>query len=172
MAGRRKVSMVRWVASLVLLLPVTVIWAFFLGGHWQSFKVISRSMEPTLLVNDYLLMRGQGDYPSLVNKIVVLADPKGGFLPVVKRVAAGPFSKVRVFNGRVYIDDSEEAYPGAPIYRVPNQQWVLGEDELFVLGDNLQNSEDSIEWGPVKRDDVQGVIFFCYWPIDRIGRVE
>ena len=44
--------------------------------------------------------------------------------------------------------------------------------ELFLLGDNAEQSTDSREWGWVKRNAVHGVVRFRYWPATRAGRIR
>ena len=46
---------------------------------------------------------------------------------------------------------------------------VLGEGELFLLGDNRKASNDSRYWGPVQESAVRGRIVFTYWPLRRFG---
>ena len=169
---RKPISMVRWVISISLLIPILTIWSFFLTGHWQSYKVISRSMEPTLLVDDYLIMRQQNDFPNLDNLVVVVQDPSGGSFPLVKRVLAGANSTVRVSNARIYLDGSKTPLSGEPLVDTPNRTWRLSPDQVYVLGDNRNNSQDSTDFGPISRRDILGVITYRYWPIDRIGKVE
>lgn len=164
--------MVRWVIGIIILIPVVVIWAFFLTGHWQSFKVISRSMEPTLLVDDYLIMRKQHNFPTLEGQVVVLKDPEGGAFPIVKRVVAGAFSVVKIRNGLVYLDTSKTPIPGERIAHVGNKHWTLKENEIFVMGDNRNNSEDSTDFGPLDRSDIIGVITWRYWPSSRMGSIQ
>lgn len=172
MSPSRPISKVRWIIGLIIVIPLCVIWAFFLGGHWKTFKVISRSMQPTLDVNDYLIMRQQADYPVLDGCIVVLKDPEGGSFPIVKRVVAGPSSIVKLRNGYVYLDNSDTPLPGEPITNALNDSWILRDDEIFVMGDNRNNSEDSTDFGPLPRTDIEGVIAWRYWPFDRIGEVK
>jgi signal peptidase I len=42
----------------------------------------------------------------------------------------------------------------------------LEDDEYLVLGDNRQNSYDSIDFGPIKKEDITGVFVFKLWPLD------
>ncbi|HEV3496980.1 MAG TPA: signal peptidase I, partial [Actinomycetes bacterium] len=42
-------------------------------------------------------------------------------------------------------------------------------DELFVMGDNRTNSQDSRAFGPIKRKDVVGRAFVRIWPLTHIG---
>ena len=37
------------------------------------------------------------------------------------------------------------------------RRWMLGDDEVFVVGDNLAAANDSRFWGPLKVPDVIGV---------------
>lgn len=172
MAPKRRISMVRWMIGIIILIPVLLIWSQFLTDRWQTFKVISRSMEPTLNVGDYLIMCRQTDFPSLDNCIVVLSDPDGGTFPVVKRVIAAANSTVRVSMGEIFVDGSKKPVPGEPVADSPNTEWKLGPDEVFIMGDNRNNSRDSTDFGPVPRDSIMGVITYRYWPFDSIGAIQ
>ena len=48
----------------------------------------------------------------------------------------------------------------------------LGEGELFMLGDNRNQSRDSHIWGPLDRDRVVGRALFVFWPIPRISPIR
>ena len=41
--------------------------------------------------------------------------------------------------------------------------------EYFMMGDNRSQSCDSRTWGSVPRSKLIGIVFFVYWPPDRIG---
>lgn len=83
----------------------------------------------------------------------------------IKRVVGLPNEEVWVFQGRVYINGTPlpaGVYRGEPNVRhaifpfASSESLKLGPDELFVLGDNSDHSEDSRLWGPLKRDRVVG----------------
>jgi signal peptidase I len=41
--------------------------------------------------------------------------------------------------------------------------------QYFMMGDNRSQSCDSRTWGSVPRNKLIGIVFFLYWPPDRIG---
>jgi signal peptidase I len=43
------------------------------------------------------------------------------------------------------------------------------EGQYFMMGDNRSQSCDSRKWGSVPRSKLIGIVFFVYWPPDRIG---
>jgi signal peptidase I len=53
------------------------------------------------------------------------------------------------------------------------ESWQVGEDYLFMMGDNRDNSFDSRFWGPVRRGDVVGKAMVIYWSFgNRIWQVR
>ena len=48
-------------------------------------------------------------------------------------------------------------------------KWHVKNDSYFMMGDNRAQSCDSRTWGSVPRDDLIGIVFFVYWPPDRIS---
>jgi signal peptidase I len=49
------------------------------------------------------------------------------------------------------------------------QTWNVPQDEYFMMGDNRSESCDSRTWGAVPRNKLIGIVFFVYWPPDRIS---
>ena len=46
----------------------------------------------------------------------------------------------------------------------PDQEWSIGDDEYFMIGDNRANSDDSRSFGPLKRELIVGKAWIRYWP--------
>jgi|tagenome__1003787_1003787.scaffolds.fasta_scaffold20963774_2 signal peptidase I len=49
------------------------------------------------------------------------------------------------------------------------QTWTVPPDNYFMMGDNRAQSCDSRTWGAVPRNKLIGIVFFVYWPPDRIS---
>jgi signal peptidase I len=84
----------------------------------------------------------------------------------IKRIVAVPGDRVQIRNGKLYVNDTfveivqddtsiEDAGRAAT-------EITLGADEYFVLGDNVNNSEDSRyeSIGNVKKSDILGKVWF------------
>ena len=113
-----------------------------------------------------------------INRIVYkVSKPETGdviaFLPKgnlnasynVKRVVAVPGDTVFISNGKLYVNEKVVELPGEESIREEGRassEIVLGEDEYFVLGDNVNNSEDSRyeTVGNVKRGEIYGKVWF------------
>lgn len=101
---------------------------------------------------------------------------------VVKRVVGLPGETVEIRkadNERrlvVYIDgqplEEEYAYYSDTGNLKLCTPVTLGENEIFVMGDNRNNSTDSRDLGPINVDAVLGKVIFRFFPFDKFGTVE
>ncbi|HEX9246338.1 MAG TPA: signal peptidase I [bacterium] len=142
----------------------------------QAFYIPSGSMEPTLMVDDRILV-AKFMYrfePVHRGDVIVFRYPLNPQRDFVKRVIGLPGDRVQLKDGVVHLDGtvlSEKGYTIKPDFgnygpvTVPASQY-------FVLGDNRNNSEDSRFFGYVPRGNVIGKAIFIYWPLPRIGFVH
>jgi signal peptidase I len=107
----------------------------------------------------------------------VIGDPQRGDVVVLdldntvdllKRIVALPGETVTMQEGQLYIDGValDEPYVAdlCQTYTCRDREWVLGNDEYFVLGDNRNHSHDSHDFGPIHRDQIIGKVLMKYWP--------
>jgi len=90
----------------------------------------------------------------------------------IKRVVGLPGDTITCRNGFLYRNGQkvEEPYldQGTQTENC-NRPTKVGPGELFVMGDNRGNSQDSRSFGPIRRDDVVGRAFVRIWPLTHIG---
>ena len=142
----------------------------------QAFYIPSGSMEPTLMVNDRILVAKflYRFEPEARGDVIVFRYPLNPQRDFVKRVIGLPGNQAQLKEGVVYINGqriSEKGYTIKPDYGNYGPVTVPRGD-YFVLGDNRNNSEDSRFFGYVPRANIIGKAIFIYWPPQRIGFVH
>lgn len=130
-------------------------------------RVENISMKPTLQPGEFLLVNrvaykiGEPE----IGDIIVFHAPGSSDLDYIKRVIGLPGDTVSIADGVVYVNDQplyEPYIADPPRY---NGEWNVPSDNLFVLGDNRNNSSDSHMWGFVPYEDIVGRALFIYWPL-------
>ncbi len=175
---------IEWAIVLVGALVVALVvktWLF------QAFYIPSGSMEPTLQVGDRVLVNKISYDIGDVDRgdIIVFERPDdwetGDIEDLIKRVIALPGDTVSARDGVVYVNGEPLEEPwladenrGITSFEqlsgcVP--ECVLAEDELFVLGDNRDNSSASNRYGPIDFDQVVGRAFIRVWPLGEFGGI-
>lgn len=142
----------------------------------QAFYIPSGSMEPTLMVDDRILV-AKFVYrfePVHRGDVVVFRYPLNPQRDFVKRVIGLPGDRVQLQDGVVHLDGnvlSEKGYTIKPDFGNYGPVTVPA-SHYFVLGDNRNNSEDSRFFGYVPGGNVIGKAIFIYWPLPRVGFVH
>jgi len=140
----------------------------------QSTLVLGQSMEPNLQQDQRLIMEKVGYHWHGPRRgdIVILRDPTGGPIPLIKRVVGLPGERVSIAGGRVYIDSValDETYVHQQTAG-GGRSWVVPPLQVFVLGDNRENSKDSRYFGPVPISTIIGHAIFRYWPLNQVGEL-
>lgn len=201
-AARRKSSFREYAEALgVALLLALVIRTFVV----QAFKIPSGSMLPTLQIGDHILVNkflygarlevpltqiSLGQLPAVrqprPGDVVVFIYPKDRSKDFIKRVVAVGGQTIEVREGDVYLDGKRWEDPHrAPDHgrRGPKDNYGpfrVPAGNVFVMGDNRDQSYDSRFWGPVAVSDIKGkaLIIYLSWNgpdrwvrWDRIGRL-
>jgi signal peptidase I len=129
-------------------------------------RVDGFSMRPTLENGEYVLvykLAYQFSDPQR-GDIVVFRFPLDPSQDLIKRVIGLPGDVVQVGKGVVAVNDREIAEPY--IAATPDYEgtWIVPPGQLFVLGDNRNDSSDSHAWGMLPMNNVIGKAILIYWP--------
>ena len=186
-----------WVVALAAAVLIALLIRTFL---FTLIRVDGHSMDDTLHNNERLFVSvldvrlsgvERGDvvichYPNRTSPGLFGIETQTNF---VKRVRGVPGDVVERKNNVTYINgeaidpDNEIRsliyYPdGHPDDYDP---YTLGEDEYFVVGDNVYNSHDSRDWndsdpsgdvGPITGDMIVGRARFVFWPLSEIRSID
>ena len=139
----------------------------------------SDSMLPTLIRGDRLVIEKvtYNFHPPTRGEIVVFQPPAKlqilGYdknQAFIKRAIATAGETVAVQDGVVYVNDrpiSEDYIAAPPAYNLKTVTVPKG--NIFVMGDNRNNSNDSHVWGFLPTKNIIGRAIFRFFPFDRIG---
>ncbi len=177
-SGKNKTRSKEFISYLIVILCAALVSILFRIFLFEPFIVPTPSMEPTLMVRDKVIVNkfSHKCFDIKRGDLLVFHSPIEEGKDLVKRAIAFEGETITFKkDGNVYIDDkklSEDFF--APDYRpeYTQQSFTIGKDEIFVLGDNRNNSYDSRYFGPILKSDVFGKVFFIYWPPPRIGTVK
>ena len=161
----------------------------------QAFKIPSGAMLPTLQIGDHILVdkflygprleipfaqMSLGQLPGIrkpkPGDVVVFIWPKDRSKDFVKRVVATEGQTIEVRDRQVFIDGNPWDDPHATWVRQEHAgpavagnnygPYTVPKDEVFVMGDNRDQSYDSRFWGPVPISDIKGRVLAIYWSGD------
>ncbi len=100
--------------------------------------------------------------------VIVFHYPRDPSRDFIKRVIGLPGETVEIRSGRVYINNVQLPEPFGPnpgSYSAPPVR--VGPDEVYVLGDNRNDSSDSHHWGTLPLHYIVGKAWVSYWPPQR-----
>ncbi|NBU33380.1 signal peptidase I [bacterium] len=159
---------------------------------FQSYEVFGPSMQQTLHEGDRLIVvkaprtwakirnknfePKRGDVVVFVKKDLFIAGEMGN-KQLIKRVIALPGERVVSKNGIVtvynekhpdgYQPDKDAEWSDSIQKSNINGEWTVNNGEIFVCGDNRNNSLDSRTFGPIKESDLVGIASFRFLPTDK-----
>ncbi|AUS08477.1 signal peptidase I [Laceyella sacchari] len=154
---------------------------------FQPTKVLGSSMEPTLKPNHHIYVSKLPrtfTYKPRIGDIVIIDSRvnrartwKDDLLDTplfsmfkerhshdvwVKRVIGLPGDTIMIKSNQVYRNGQrlKEDYIKEAMIDTPDAHFVIPENQIFVMGDNRNNSRDSREIGSIPIDHVLGVKIF------------
>lgn len=142
----------------------------------------SDSMVPTLQVGDRLVVEKVSYHlhPPRQGDIVVFDPPAQlqqlGYTTdqaFIKRVIGLPGQTIQVHSGQVWIDGEPLTEPyiaEPPAYEM--RSITVPPGQVFVMGDNRNNSNDSHVWGFLPVENIIGRATLRFYPIARLGKIE
>lgn len=180
-----------------LLLTALVIAVLIKTFLVQPFWIPSESMLDTIHVNDRVMVNKlafQIGEPER-GDVVVFRDPAEpqieesipeavirsvleavgvrtrGRDDLIKRVIGLPGETITVEDNEVHVDGVaiSEPYLADDVVMADEGPFEVGEQEVFVMGDNRQFSFDSRRFGSIEMESLIGRAFVIIWPVDNFG---
>lgn len=157
-----------WIFSILIAVVLALVIRQFV---FTVVRVDGESMEPTLHHNDRLIVWRLGYTPESGDIIVL---HQAGHSPYIKRVIAteGQTVDIDFIRHIVYVDGKaiEEDYIAEPTMLSGDVRFpvTVGEDQVFVLGDNRNNSRDSrfSDVACVDHKDILGKAIWRFFPFN------
>jgi len=171
----KKFEFLRWFGRYLWLMTVAIGTFFFVILVLRLFvlspgRVNGPSMEPNYKDEDLFFVNKLVFLVTLPQRfdVVQVVDPLAGKL-YIKRIIGLPGETVVIKRGKVFLvntdteENVKEDYLSKQVYtRVPFQQapkeFVIPQNNYFVMGDNRAHSTDSREWGAISRTNIVGRI--------------
>ncbi len=163
-----------WVYSLLFAigLSANLLIESSVRDRFQTFKIPSGSMLPTLQIGDRLVADILDNTSSIERgRVVIFRSREDEDLYFVKRIVGLPGDTFSIVSKAVMINGKPLVEPYAyhskddekPV-RDNLYQFILGPDEYFVMGDNREESYDSRWVGPIKRAAIFAQAKYIYFP--------
>ena len=155
-------------------LLLSVVLFFLINAVSARIRIDGSSMEPNLHHGEFVIV-------SKVNykigepergDVVVFDFPRNITQEYIKRIVGLPGEEIKIQDGQIYVDGEALTEPYLQMEPRYEGEWLVQENEIFVLGDNRNNSSDSHNWGMVPMENVVGEALIVYWPPSSWGLIN
>lgn len=156
----------RFLLDILETVILAVVLYFGINAISARVRVDGLSMNPTLQHGEYVLV-SRLSYKTGVparGDIIVFSFPMDQKQDLIKRVIGLPGETIEIRSGEVLVNGAKLDEPYIAQSPVYNGTWTVGEGQLFVLGDNRNDSKDSHQWGLLPIENVIGKALLIYWP--------
>jgi signal peptidase I len=163
---RKRTGIFRFLVDVLETLILSVVLFVGINAVSARIRVDGDSMVPTLASGEYVIVSRISYRLSAPQRgdIIVFHFPGNPQEEYIKRVIGLPGDEVLVKSGQLYVNGQllNEIYINVKMDYTGS--WHVPAGQLFVLGDNRNNSSDSHDWGTVPMDYVVGKAILVYWP--------
>ena len=134
-------------------------------NKFSFYKVVGDSMNPFLWEGSLIVCSKNID--NLKRGCIVIFNNKSTDTEDIKRIIGLPNEKIEIVDGILLINERIFEYSDFfkfPLY-LSNKinQWILTNDQYFVIGDNILNSTDSRSYGFVKKSQISCKFICKIW---------
>lgn len=174
-------TLLKVVVAIVAIIAMSWLMRTFL---FQAYQIPSGSMEETIMTGDMVFAEKLSYRFSEPQRgdIITFADPEIPSRTLIKRVIATEGQTVEIEDGKVVVDGIalDEPYTyGKPSYPLTTAYgtnitypYTVPVGEVWVMGDNRTNSQDSRYFGSIPISTIAGKAVFIYWPISSFSFLE
>ncbi len=160
---------IRLLKDIIITLSIVIILFF---SFWPA-SIEGSSMNPTLnngdriIISRFLLWFKK---PSFGDLVICKMNEKGKNIDIIKRIIAVPGDKLKINDGRVYLNNKElyEEYLEYD-YTDGNIDITLSDNQYFLMGDNRLFSSDSRQMGPFDGNDIVGFVMLRWFPFNEMA---
>lgn len=168
----------QWILSIAV---VVVLGYSIITFGVQTLKVVGQSMNPILQDGDTVLVNKMIYNFNDIERYDIIAfklrDEEDSYYNM-KRVIGMPGETIKIEGGHVFIDGiSLDNLPFDELITtegIAGEGVTLGNNEYFVIGDNVNNSDDSrfVNVGSIEQTEILGKISYRISPSKDRGRLE
>lgn len=176
------------VFSWVKAIAIAVILAFLIRTYiFAPIVVDGESMMPTLQDHERIVLTKFGTSIDSIDRFDIVVFHATEDKDYIKRVIGLPGDHIEYKDDTLYINDKKydepyldeykEQMAGEPLtgsFTLEEQtgSMTVPENQVFVMGDNRQNSLDSREIGTISVEQIVGKANLVYWPIKEFKIVD
>jgi len=111
-------------------------------------------------------------------EVIVFRYPKNPSISFIKRIIGLPGERIKGQNGKINVYENtadanglslKESYLNSRETEEDFDIW-LNRDEYFVMGDNRSASYDSRSWGPLKKENITGIVRLRIFPLSQFEK--
>lgn len=161
-------------ATFLIYLGIGLVVAMGVKMLVEPTLVVGESMEPNLHSGEYMVnlktaySKGEPKRGDIV--IVEPHDDSIGVQFMIKRVVGLPGDVIKIVDNQVYLngDPLDEPYILEEMTSTEDMTTIINEDEVFVMGDNRNNSLDSRDFGAMSiKKQIRGKVIFRVYPTNQ-----